>query len=89
MEIDLNRYREGFKGKYLYKHVIMVRPPDMPPKVPPKDPMTVGLTEEGLVERAKSLGTPDSGVVGGWDFGLLDTSHSTTRGEVEEGGEGG
>jgi len=38
MEIDLNRYRAGYgNGIYMYKHVVMIRPPDMPPKVPPKD----------------------------------------------------
>ncbi len=36
MEIDLKKYRAGY-GNYRYKHVVMIRPPDVPPMVPPKD----------------------------------------------------
>lgn len=71
MEIDLNKYRGG-SGSRKYKHVVMVRPPNVPPQVPPKD---------------QAVLTPDSAVVGGWDFGLLDTSHFTNMGATEEDGE--
>ena len=70
MEIDLNKYREG-RGIYKYKHIVMIRPPNVPPQVPPKD---------------RTVTTPDSALVGGWDFGLLDTSHfSSTSASGEEG----
>ena len=70
MEIDLNKYREG-RGIYKYKHIVMIRPPSVPPQVPPKD---------------RTVTTPDSALVGGWDFGLLDTSHfSSTSASGEEG----
>jgi hypothetical protein len=87
MEIDLNRYREGYKGKYLYKHVVMVRPPDVPPKVPPKDERKIArvvMVDKRLVE---SVRTPDSETVGGWDFGLLDQHRFATKGNVEDDGE--
>ena len=69
MEIDLNRYRAG-RGVYKYKHIVMIRPPNVRPQVPPKDRMVT---------------TPDSAMVGGWDFGLLDTSRFGTSAAGEEG----
>lgn len=36
MEINLNKYKDGY-GKYRYKHVVMLRMPNVPPTVPPKD----------------------------------------------------
>ena len=71
MEIDLNKYREG-RGSYKYKHVVMIRPSSLRPQVPPKD---------------RTVSTPDSAIVGGWDFGLLDTSHfgsTSAAGEERE-----
>ena len=87
MEIDLNKYRERM-GVCKYKHVVMkvaagvcrrihapTIPPNVPPQVPPKD-------------RLRTVSTPDSAVVGGWDFGLLDASNFGNPdgdGEEEEG----
>lgn len=89
MEIDLNRYKAQYRdGEYRYKHVIMIRPPDLPPNVPPKDERRATVAPvngvennaEGLrvvngddPDRSKSMGdTPSSESIGGWNFGLLD-----------------
>lgn len=37
MEIELNKYHKKRYGQCIYKHVVMIRPPNVPPKVPPKD----------------------------------------------------
>ena len=37
MEIELNKYKKSGYGQYKYKHIVMIRPPNVPPKVPPKD----------------------------------------------------
>ena len=40
MEIELNQYKKNGYGQYRYKHIVMIRPPNVvvvPPKVPPKD----------------------------------------------------
>ena len=94
MEIDLNRYRTGYHGTYLYKHIVMIRPPDVPPIVPPKDarratlhvvnggPERDSLVTNGVddADRSKSVGNmPESEGVGGWNFGLSDGSARSSQ----------
>lgn len=37
MEIELNKYKTNGYGQYIYKHIVMIRPLNIPPRVPPKD----------------------------------------------------
>ena len=58
MEIELNRYHRNRYGQHIYKHVVMIRPPNVPPKVPPKDLLIekypVGYWDFGLPTTAES-----------------------------------
>lgn len=58
MEIELNKYHKNRYGQYIYKHVVMIRPPNVPPKVPPKDlfieKYPVGYWDFGLPTTAES-----------------------------------
>ena len=59
MEIELNKYRNHGYGQYKYKHIVMIRPPNVPPNVPPKDLMIekhpIGYWDFGLPTTAESL----------------------------------
>ena len=69
MEIELNRYKKkgSSHGQYRYKHIVMIRapevqsPPPPPPKVPPKD----GDPRHPV---SASKGSP----IGYWDFGVAE-----------------
>ena len=58
MEIELNKYHKTRYGQYIYKHVVMIRPPNVPPKVPPKDlfieKFPIGYWDFGLPTTAES-----------------------------------
>lgn len=63
MEIELNKYRHNAYGQYKYKHIVMIRPPNVPPKVPPKDLVMekhpVGYWDFGLPATAESSESSD------------------------------
>ncbi len=58
MEIELNKYKKHGYGQYKYKHIVMIRPPNVPPKVPPKDlaisKHPIGYWDFGLPAAAES-----------------------------------
>lgn len=58
MEIELNEYKNDGYGQYKYKHIVMIRPPNVPPKVPPKDLVIekhpIGYWDFGLPTTAES-----------------------------------
>ena len=58
MEIELNKYKDHRYGQYKYKHIVMIRPPNVPPKVPPKDlaieKHPIGYWDFGLPTTAES-----------------------------------
>lgn len=64
MEIELNKYQNNRYGHYKYKHIVMIRPPNVPPKIPPKDLVIgkypIGYWDFGLPTKAESLES-DSG----------------------------
>lgn len=63
MEIELNRYRKQSYGQYKYKHMVMIRPPNVPPRPPPKDLVVekhpIGYWDFGLPTTAESSESDD------------------------------
>ena len=63
MEIELNKYKNDGYGQYKYKHIVMIRPPNVPPKVPPKDMVVskspIGSWDFGLPTAEESSGSDD------------------------------
>ena len=61
MEIELNKYKDHHYGQYIYKHIVMIRPPNAPPTVPPKDLVVekrpIGYWDFGLPTTAESSET--------------------------------
>lgn len=61
MEIELNKYKDQHYGQYIYKHIVMIRPPNAPPTVPPKDLVVekrpIGYWDFGLPTTAESSET--------------------------------
>ena len=78
MEIELNRYKKkgGSYGLYRYKHIVMIRPPEVesPPEVPPKD---------GHDRHVVSV-SKDS-PIGYWDFGVAEGEEGSTGSDGDSG----
>ena len=63
MEIELNKYKRHGYGQYIYKHMVMIRPPNVPPRPPPKDPVNekhpTGYWDFGLPTTEESSESDD------------------------------
>ena len=81
MEIELNRYKKkgGSYGLYRYKHIVMIRPPevDSPPAVPPKDG-----------EHRRVVSVSRDSPIGYWDFGVAGEEDEESTGSDGGGGGG-
>lgn len=77
MEIELNKYKPNGYGQFIYKHIVMIRTPNVPPNVPPKDLIItknpIGYWDFGLptmAESSESDSSSSSSSAGGSDDGV-------------------